>query len=161
LSSKVVRKVSVSPNKRVAGPKKTFGGVKITSDNKCGMCRSSICCTYITQEIDAPRSMYDFDTWLWMLYHQDVQFYKEEGKWHLKILNRCNNLQPDGRCGIYEVRPVICREHENDFCEFDETTEQSATVFFGTPQDLEKFCKKKFKNWNKRYDKFNKKTASK
>jgi Fe-S-cluster containining protein len=140
-------------------PKKTHNGIKLTAENKCGFCKSSLCCTYITQEVDAPKSIYDFDTWLWMLHHQDVQFYKEGKSWNLKILNRCNNLQPDGRCGIYETRPMICREHENDFCEFDATTEEDADVFFGSPADLEKYCRKKFKNWSKRYDKFNKKSA--
>lgn len=153
----------LSPKKKkgaVTRPKKTFQGVKITSDNKCGMCRSAICCTYVTQEVDTPRSVYDFDIWLWMLYHQDIQFYKEEKSWYLKILNRCNHLQPDGRCGTYDTRPMICREHENDFCEFDETTEQGAEIFFGSPQDLEKFCRKKFKNWDSRYDKLNKKSSA-
>jgi Fe-S-cluster containining protein len=137
--------------------KKSSPKTKITSENKCGMCRSSICCTYITQEIDAPRSIYDFDVWLWMLYHQDVQFYKEDGVWHLKILNHCLNLQPDGRCGIYETRPIICREHENDFCEFDQTTEESADIHFGSPADLEKYCAKRFKNWKSRYTEYSKK----
>lgn len=145
--------------RKVTGPKKTFAGIKITPENKCGMCRSSICCTYVTQEIDTPRSIYDFDIWLWMLHHQDIQFYKEDNSWYLKVLNRCTKLQPDGRCGIYETRPMICREHENDFCEFDETTEQGADLFFGTAADLEKYCRKKFKNWDKRYDKLNKKSS--
>ncbi len=125
--------------------------------DKCDLCTSSICCTYITQEVDTPRSIYDFDTMLWQLYHHDVQFYKEDGSWFMKILNYCLNLQPDGRCGIYETRPIICREHENDFCEYDESTEETADLFFGKPEDLEKYCKKKFKGWKKRYKKFEKK----
>ena len=127
---------------------------KIRPEEKCGLCRSSICCTYVAQEIDAPTSIADFDMLLWMLYHHDVHFYKEDGSWTMKILNRCNNLQPDGRCGIYEKRPIICREHENDFCEFDETSEQSADLYFASPADLEKYCRKRFKNWTKRYDRF-------
>lgn len=134
--------------------KKTFKGIKITPENKCGFCRSSICCTYITQEIDTPRSIYDFDVLLWQIYHQDVQFYKEDNRWYIKILSRCNNLQPDGRCGVYETRPMICREHENDFCEFDETTEESADVFFGSAADIEKYCAKRFRHWKTRYQKF-------
>lgn len=137
-------------------PRKTFDGIKLTPENKCGFCKSSICCTYITQEVDTPTSIADYDTWLWMLYHQNVQFYREEKTWYLKIQNRCNNLEPDGRCGIYETRPIICREHENDFCEFDVTTEEDAEIFFATPADLEKHCRKKFKKWDKRYDKLNK-----
>jgi Fe-S-cluster containining protein len=142
-------------------PHKTFNGIKLTPENKCGFCSGAICCTYVTQEVDAPTTVYDYDIWLWMLYHQDVQFYKEDGDWYLKILNRCNHLQPDGRCGIYETRPIICREHENDFCEFDVATEEDADIFFGTPEDLEKYCRKKFKNWDKRYDKYNRQAEKK
>jgi len=134
---------------------------KIDAVDKCDLCTSSICCTYITQEIDKPTTIYDFDTMLWQLYHHDVQFYKEDGCWYLKILNYCLNLQPDGRCGVYEVRPMICREHENDFCEYDESTDESADVFFGKPEDLEKYCSKKFKSWDKRYSKFEKKQEKK
>lgn len=126
----------------------------ISTTDKCDLCTSSICCTYVTQEIDSPTSIYDYDTMLWQLYHHSIQFYKEEGSWYLKILNHCLNLQPDGRCGVYDVRPMICREHENDFCEYDESTETSADVFFGKPEDLEAFCRKKYKSWDKRYKKF-------
>lgn len=135
---------------------KKLGGIKLTPENKCDFCKSSICCTYITQEIDKPTTISDYDTWLWMLYHQNVQFYKEDKSWYLKVQNRCNNLEPDGRCRIYETRPVICREHENEYCEFDQSTDEGADIFFGTPADLESFCRKKFKRWDKRYDKLNK-----
>ena len=139
---------------RASKPKKFHGKTRLTSENKCGFCRSSICCTYVAQEIDAPTTIADFDMMLWMLYHHDVHFYKEDRAWTMKILNRCNNLQPDGRCGIYEYRPIICREHENDFCEYDEITEDSAEIYFGSPEDLEAYCSKRFSNWDKRYDRF-------
>ncbi len=123
--------------------------------DKCDLCTSSICCTYVTQEIDKPTSILDFDTMLWQLYHEDVQFFKEGSGWYLKILNACTNLLSDGRCGIYETRPMICRDHENDFCEYDQATEVSADLFFGKPEQLEDYCRKKFKSWDRRYNKYN------
>ena len=46
-------------------------------------------------------------------------YYKDEDGWFLLINNPCRHLQPGGRCGIYETRPQICREHSNDGCEFE------------------------------------------
>ena len=42
-------------------PIKPLGRIKLTPENKCGYCTNSTCCTYLTQNIDAPRSMADFD----------------------------------------------------------------------------------------------------
>ena len=92
-------------------------GVKITTDNKCGFCTNSKCCTYITEELVTPRSMHDFDHLLWQLSHRDIQAYKDEDGWYLLINNSCTHLQKDGRCGIYDDRPLICREYTNDYCE--------------------------------------------
>ena len=122
--------------------------------DKCDLCTSSICCTYITQEISTPRSIYEFDTLLWQLYHQSVQFFREESIWYMKVLNTCQHLLTGGRCGIYENRPMICRDHENDFCEYDVSTEASASLFFARAEDLERYCEKRFKGWHKRYQKY-------
>ena len=43
--------------------------VKVTQENKCDLCTGSICCTYITHELDAPKSMKDFDYLLWQVSH--------------------------------------------------------------------------------------------
>lgn len=31
--------------------------------------------------------------------------------WRIYVTERCPNLQADGRCGIYETRPAVCREY--------------------------------------------------
>lgn len=85
--------------------------VEITSENKCGFCTNSKCCTYITQKIPGPRSRDDFDHLLWQLSHENVQAYKDGDGWFLLVNNRCRHLQTDGRCGIYATRPAICREY--------------------------------------------------
>ena len=38
---------------------------KTTPETKCSFCHNSKCCTYITQQIDTPRTKRDFDVLLW------------------------------------------------------------------------------------------------
>ncbi len=125
--------------------------VAMTPETKCGYCTNSKCCTYITQQIDTPRSMLDFDQLLWQLSHHNVQAYKDEDGWFLLINNTCSHLQNDGRCGIYDVRPQICRNYDNDFCEYDESAENNFELFFENYAGLLKYCKARFKNWDKRF----------
>jgi uncharacterized protein len=125
----------------------------MTAENKCSFCKQSICCTYITQQLDTPRSMRDFDHLLWQTAHKDIQIYKDEDGWFLVVNNKCTHLQADGGCGVYETRPIVCREHDNDFCEYDAPAEDGFELFFDSYASLEKYCKKRFKNWHKRYDK--------
>ena len=134
----------------------TINGIKITSENKCSFCEGAKCCTYITQEIDTPRSMIDFDHMLWQISHRDIKFYKDDDGWYLLVESKCLNLQPDGRCGIYDERPWVCREHSNDFCEFDQPAEEGFDLYFEDYAALEKYCRKRFKNWKKRFKKFEK-----
>jgi len=123
--------------------------VKITSENKCSFCPGSLCCTYFTQQVETPRSKYDFEHLLWQISHENVNVYKDEDGWYLLIRNRCTHLQPDGRCGIYERRPEICRAYENDYCEMDEPAEKGFELFFDSYESLRKYCKKRFKRWDK------------
>lgn len=127
--------------------------IKISAEEKCGLCHNSKCCTYFTQQIDTPRSMAEFDTLLWQLAHQDVQAYKDEDGWFLLVNNRCTQLQEDGGCGIYETRPQICRDHSNDYCEYDTTAESGFDLFFADYDSLLTYCKKRFKKWDKRFKK--------
>lgn len=124
----------------------------ITPETKCGFCTNSKCCTYITQHIAGPRSIAEFDQLLWLVSHKDVQIYKDSDGWFLLANNTCTHLQPGGRCGIYLTRPQICRDHSNDFCEYDEPAEESFDLFFPDYASLLKYCKKRFKNWDRRFD---------
>jgi Fe-S-cluster containining protein len=128
--------------------------IKITSENKCSFCQGAKCCTYITEQIITPRSMESFDHLLWQLSHRDVQLYKDDEGWFLLINNPCMHLQPDGRCGIYEVRPMTCREHSNDYCEFDEPAEKGFDLFFDGYKALDDYCRKRFKKWDQRFKKW-------
>ena len=118
-------------------------------ENKCGLCSRSICCTYITQAIDTPRSKYDFSHLLWQISHHNVQVYKDEGEWALLINTPCTHLQPDGGCGIYQDRPQICRDYSNDYCEYDAPAEDGFELFFDGYESLLAYCRKRFKSWDK------------
>lgn len=126
---------------------------KITPENKCSFCVGSKCCTYITQHISTPRSMDEFEHLLWQVSHANVQIYKDEDGWFLLLNTPCLHLQEDGRCGIYEERPGICRNHTNDYCEYDAPAEEGFKLFFDNYESLLKHCRKKFKSWDKRYKK--------
>ena len=119
----------------------------IPVDNKCSRCHGTICCTYITEAIDTPRSKADFKHLLWQVSHQNVEIYKDESGWYLLISGRCQHIQPDGRCGIYEDRPAICREYDNDWCEYDEPAEKSFIYHFHNYEELLSYCKKRYKRW--------------
>jgi len=122
-------------------------GVRITAENKCGYCTNSYCCTYVTEELVTPRSKLDYEHMLWQVSHEGIEVYKDDEGWWLMISGRCTHLQKDGRCGIYEVRPQICRDHSNDYCEFDAPVENDYELHFPDYATLLKYCKKRFKRW--------------
>lgn len=127
----------------------------LSSEEKCDYCTNTTCCTYITQELDTPRSMEDFDTMLWQVSHENIQVYKDEGDWYLLVNNRCRHILKDGRCGIYDVRPQICREHSNEDCEFKTPAgDDDFDLFFPGYEALDKYCRKRFKTWDRRWVKF-------
>ncbi|HEY5601677.1 MAG TPA: YkgJ family cysteine cluster protein [Gammaproteobacteria bacterium] len=138
-------------------PKRT----KVTPENKCTLCRHSICCTYITHQVETPRSMKDFDYLLWLVSHRNVSLFQDEDGWFLSAANPCLHLQPDGGCGIYEKRPQICREHSNDCCEFDGPAEEDYKKYFDSYASLDQYCRKKFKKWDTRFKKSEKKSTPK
>jgi len=142
-------------------PIKPVGQVPITAENKCSFCRGSTCCTYLTQQIDAPRSMEDFDLLLWQISHQNTQVYKDDDGWFLLVNNRCRHLADDGRCLVYHERPQVCRDHTNDDCEFEGPCgSDDFEQFFPDYEALLAYCRKRFKNWDKRYKAVGKKAGA-
>ncbi len=83
------------------------------------LCRGCVkCCTYITVEIDAPRTPWEYDQWIWALHHRGVQLYVERPeRWSLHFETRCAQLGPDDRCAIHGRHPVMCREYDPRSCE--------------------------------------------
>ena len=118
---------------------------------KCFRCGGA-CCKYITASISAPRSMLDFDNLIWQLHHEKVHVLKDADGWSLLINNRCNNLAVDGKCGIYLQRPITCREHSADQCEYDDPLHENAELYFPDAGSMLTYCEKRFKNWGKRFE---------
>lgn len=116
---------------------------------KCGLCTNSKCCTYITQHISTPRSRHDFEHLLWQVAHDNVQIYKDKDGWYLLVNSRCGHLQTDGGCRIYATRPQICRDHKNDYCEFDASAEDGFDLYFDGYAALLAYCRRRFKHWDK------------
>lgn len=121
--------------------------------DKCSRCPGDKCCSYITQSIDTPRSIEDFDHLLWQIAHKAIQIYKDDDGWFLLVMNTCQFLQQDGRCRIYETRPQLCRDYSNDYCELDEPAENSFKYYFKTYDELDAYCRKRFKRWDQRFSK--------
>jgi len=102
----------------------------------------------VTQQIDTPRSKYDFEILLWQVSHKKVKAYKDSDGWFVLFEADCTHLEHDGRCGIYEDRPAICRTHENEFCEYDAPAEDGFDLYFPSYSTLLTYCEKRFKKWS-------------
>jgi|TARA_B110000263_G_C15201548_1_gene460888 Fe-S-cluster containining protein len=121
-------------------------------DKKCTNCKKSICCNSINQKIEAPQTKLEFDHLLWQVSHDNINVFKDADGWFLHIYSRCDHLLEGGVCNIYDERPMVCREYDNDFCELDESIEEASEFFFSTYKKLDKYCRKRFKKWDKRFD---------
>lgn len=129
--------------------KKNKPQIPMTTETKCSFCVGSKCCSYITQEIETPRSKYDFEHLLWQISHKHISIYKDDDGWYLMVKTPCLHLQEDGGCGIYLRRPQICRDHSNDYCEYDEPAEGNFKHYFDSYASLRDYCKKRFKKWER------------
>ena len=121
-----------------------------TSLGKCSKCEQ-LCCKYITVKIPAPRTIRDFDGLLWQLAHENVQAFKDSMGWHLLIYNSCVHLNGNGKCAIYNKRPITCREHSDEACEYGSPISKTSVRFFDGFESLNRFCRKKFKTWDRRF----------
>lgn len=101
--------------------------------NLCEYC-SAKCCQYFALPIDEPETREDFDHIRWYMYHGHVHIFIDEGTWFLMVLNKCDNLLDDHRCGVYDIRPQICRDYSTDNCEYD--GDGVYDMYFETPEQL-------------------------
>lgn len=76
------------------------------------------CCETVSIEIDAPRSAWEYDQWVWVLHHETLEVYLEKPeRWFLHIETRCAKLDHNGRCSIHGKHPILCREYDPRVCE--------------------------------------------
>ncbi len=82
----------------------------------CPVCAK--CCKYVCIEVDSPTSVKAVSNLLWYLYHRNVAVFMDAGgDWAVAFEGTCEHLTPDGLCGIYEHRPLICRDYDVRHCE--------------------------------------------
>ncbi len=119
----------------------------IPLENKCSRCLQGTCCTYITEALGTMRSKAEFEHLLWQVAHENIEAYKDKDGWFLLIRGKCEHLGPSGGCNIYDDRPQICRDYDNDWCEFDEPAESHFTYYFRNYSELLSYCQQRFKRW--------------
>jgi len=93
--------------------------VELTASENADLCAGCTrCCVTVCIEIDAPRAPWEYDQWIWVLHHQNLELYVERPeRWFLHIATRCRQLGADGRCRIHGEHPVLCREYDPRSCE--------------------------------------------
>ena len=119
----------------------------------CDHC-SANCCKYIALEIEKPKVKKDWDNIFWYLHHENVLVYiDQDNDWILEFRTPCKNLQEDNGCGIYETRPLVCRNHIQKTCEFH-NSESPYKQEFTCAEDLKKYLEQK--NINYKFGEFKK-----
>jgi Fe-S-cluster containining protein len=105
-------------------------------ESLCDHCTAK-CCRYFALPIDTPTERQDFDYIRWYLLHHGATVFVDEGTWYLLVYSTCRHLQADHRCGIYEVRPQICRDYTTDNCEYED--DWVYDQYFETPEQVEEY----------------------
>ena len=143
-SKKNVKKKAV---KKPAEPK----AVEAEREYPCARC-GAVCCKHVALEIDKPTDKQDYDYIRWYLLHGKVEVFTDQGKWYIKFETTCEKLLPNGRCGIYETRPSICRDYPptDRECEF-EGVEPWYDLRFTNVGEFEKYMDASGKNWRTKY----------
>lgn len=112
-------KAGVPP--RAADPAEDDGrdALALSAAENADLCAGcTTCCSYITVEVDKPRTPREYDQWLWAIMHRAVSLYVEKPeRWFLCFETPCEHLDAAGRCGIHSRHPVLCREYDPRSCE--------------------------------------------
>lgn len=93
--------------------------IELGSQENADLCAGCTrCCVTVSIEIDAPRSAWEYDQWVWVLHHETLEIYLEKPeRWFLHIETRCSKLDRNGRCSIHGKHPILCREYDPRVCE--------------------------------------------
>ncbi len=111
-----------------------------TNADLCAGC--SRCCETVSIEIDKPRTNHEYDQWIWVLHHENLEIYLEKPeRWYLHIESRCAHLNSQQRCDIYGRHPVLCREYDPRDCE-RRAPLSDIVAWFKTAEDLEQWMAK-------------------
>lgn len=120
---------------------------KKPEDPPCQKC-TALCCSYYAVQLDTPTSIEDFENFKWYIIHHNSAIFVDDSQWFLHVKSTCRFLLPNGFCGIYEIRPKICREYgwdddKNVHCDFT-TRDEEHDYYFSTPEEIDTYVKKRF-----------------
>ncbi len=90
------------------------------NESLCDYCTAK-CCRYFALPIEEPLNFNDFEYLRWFIMHDRASLFVEDDIWYLLVHTPCKHLQKNHQCGIYETRPLICREYSTDDCEYDDS----------------------------------------
>lgn len=118
--------------------------LELTADENADLCTGCTrCCETVSIEIDVPRSPWEYDQWIWVLHHRNLEVYVEKPeRWYLHIEASCAQLNDEGRCRIYGSHPVLCREYDPRNCE-RRAPLSDVVAWFKTAADLERWLEQK------------------
>jgi len=91
----------------------------LSEQENADLCSGCVkCCSYVTIEIDKPRTSQEYDQWIWALHHRHISLYVERPEaWYIHVDTMCERLDGSGRCSIHGRHPVLCRDYDPRTCE--------------------------------------------
>ncbi|MBT7902798.1 hypothetical protein HN587_02970 [Candidatus Woesearchaeota archaeon] len=108
-----------------------------TNKKNCQMCGG--CCKYITVQLHEPTSKSDWDGFFWYLHHENVYLYvDDESDWFVEFKTKCKQLDSENKCSIRDHRPMVCRDHESDECE-NNNSDSPYKLLFSTADQLKAY----------------------
>jgi Fe-S-cluster containining protein len=120
---------------------------------KCQECGA--CCIYVSVEIDSPTTVRGTSDIIWYLLHDSVRVSREAAdEWYIEFRTRCKALAgtvgSSVSCTLYADRPSICREHSDNECEVNGTSEgKPPLVFYDAQSFIDWLAQKKPKLYAK------------
>ena len=112
---------------------------ELRSDSRCNGC-DAVCCRNLAMMVTRPRTRGEIDELSWYLRFKPVSIYIRNHRWYILVEGDCMYLDKNNMCTIYEKRPSRCRRHQPPDCERDG---EYYDVIFSTPDELEKYLRKK------------------
>ncbi len=122
----------------------TRDALELSSGENADLCQGcSRCCETVSIEVDAPRSAWEYDQWVWVLHHENLELYLEKPeRWFLHIETRCSKLDRNGRCSIHGKHPILCREYDPRVCE-RRLPLSDVMAWFKNADELERWIRRK------------------
>jgi len=88
----------------------------VVADRRCADC-PALCCHGLVIPIEKPKSRAEVDELKWYIQYDTVRAFIRSHRWYILVEGRCQYLDQDNLCTIYERRPEKCRRLNPPDCE--------------------------------------------